>query len=626
MRYMECGTKNMAHNPIQSAPNFQSNPKNAMPAQLFYLKAKQAYAEKQWQQACTFAQTCISGAQNDEKLRFLARELMAASLLELGRPDQALHVFIELQKQTPNDALLIYNAGLAQMHLCRYQDAIQSFLRAVELMPENIEFQINLGLAHYKNNDFTQAKAVYVKASELAPKHAKARYGVAGVLEAEGLLDEAMEAYEQVLVLDPSHVQTLSNLIFIHHYLESFDVNRHNDLLRRFRTAVGNVKTHRNANQKLKIHSPLRVGFVSADLFDHPVGYFLDSTIEQLSRDPSLRSRLTLVAYANQSINNDFTQKLRNRFDLWRRVDEWSDDVFIEQINKDQIDILIDLSGHTKGGRLPAFAKKPAPVQVSWIGYWGSTGLSSMDYVLADPVTVPVNEEDWFVEKVWRLPSLRYCFSIPPQAPEVSVPPCIDNQFITFGCFQNLVKMNDDVLKCWAAILSACPNARLRVQSRGFGNFETQSQLTERMSQAGIDVTRVELLEGVEIGQYLASYSEVDILLDTFPFPGGTTTAQALWMGVPTLTLAKAGMLGRQGEALMVNAGLSDWVAHSEDEYVQKAVFWGCADAQQRQELADLRTTLREQVRNSPVFDAKKFASDFVDALYGMWREKCEGK
>ena len=616
----------MAHNPVQSAPNFQSNLKNAMPAQLFYLKAKQAYAEKQWQHACAFAQTCISGAQHDEKLRFLAKELMAASLLELGRPDQALQIFLELGKLTPNDALLIYNAGLAQMHLCRYEDAIQSFLRAVELMPENIEFRINLGLAYYKNNDFSQAKDVYIKACELAPKHAKARYGVAGVLEAEGLLSEAMEAYEQVLVLDPSHVQTLSNLIFIHHYLHAFDFEKHNDLLRRFRTAVGNVKTHRNANQKLKIHSPLRVGFVSADLFDHPVGYFLDSTIEQLNQDSSLRRQLTLVAYANQSKHTEFTQKLRNRFDLWRRVDEWSDETFIEQIKKDQIDILIDLSGHTKGGRLTAFAKKPAPVQVSWIGYWGSTGLSSIDYVLADPVTVPINEEHWFVEKVWRLPSLRYCFSIPTQAPEVSAPPCIQNRFITFGCFQNLVKINDEVLKCWARILQSCSNARLRVQSRGFGNFETQSQLKARMSQAGIDVARVDLLEGVEIDQYLAAYSEVDILLDTFPFPGGTTTAQALWMGVPTLTLAKAGMLGRQGEALMVNAGLSDWVAHSEEEYVQKAIEWGNADAQKHQELAHLRATLREQVRVSPVFDAKQFASDFVAALYGMWREKCEGK
>lgn len=616
----------MAAKPVQSAPNFQSNLNSAMPAQLFYLKAKQAYAEKQWQQVCTLAQSCISGAKSDDKLRFLAKELMAASLLELGRPDQALHIFMELQKLTPNDAILFYNAGLAQMHLCQYLAAIQSFLRAVELMPENIEFRINLGLAYFKNNDFSQAKAVYIEASQLAPKHAKAKYGIAGVLEAEGLLSEAMQAYEEVLLLDPSHVQTLSNLIFIHHYLHSFDSDKHDDLLRRFRTAVGNVKTHRHASQRLKIHSPLRVGFVSADLFDHPVGYFLDSTIEQLSLDHALRSQLTLVAYANQSKNTDFTQKLRNRFDLWRRVDEWSDDVFIEQINKDQIDILIDLSGHTSGGRLPAFAKKPAPVQVSWIGYWGSTGLSSMDYVLADPVTVPVNEEHWFVEKVWRLPSLRYCFSIPLQAPEVSAPPCINKQFITFGCFQNLVKINDEVLKCWAVILRECPNARLRVQSRGFGNFETQSQLKARMNQAGLDVTRVDLLEGVEMDQYLASYSEVDILLDTFPFPGGTTTAQALWMGVPTLTLANAGMLGRQGEALMVNAGLSDWVAYSEDEYVQKAIAWGNADAQKRQELANLRATLRELVRVSPVFDAKKFAHDFVDAMYGMWREKCEGK
>lgn len=608
------------NNAVQSAPSFQSNLSGAFPPSVFFLKANQAYAEKQWQQACTFAQSCIAAAKNDEKLCFLAKELMAASFLELSRPDQALRVFLELQVLKPNDAILIYNAGLALMHLHRYEEAIASFQHAVALMPENIEFQINLGLAYYKNNDFTQSKAVYEKASLLAPKHAKAKYGIAGVLEAEGLLNEAMDAYEQVLVLDPTHVQTLSNLIFIHHYLSKFDFERHNDLLRRFRTAAGNVKAHR---QPLKIHSPLRIGFVSADLFDHPVGYFLDSTIAQLSLDPVLRGQLTLVAYANQSINNEFTQKLRNRFDLWRRVDELTDSGFIDQVKKDQVDILIDLSGHTKGGRLSAFAKKPAPVQVSWIGYWGSTGLSSIDYVLADPVSVPASEEHWFVEKIWRMPSLRYCFSIPLSAPEVSVAPCLNSQSVVFGCYQNLVKINDEVLKCWAAILSACPQARLRIQSRGFGNFETQSQLNARMVRLGLDVERVDLLEGVSIEEYFASYAEVDILLDTFPFPGGTTTAQALWMGVPTLTLAKAGMLGRQGEALMVNAGLSDWVAHSEEEYVQKAIAWGNADAQQRQNLAALRANLREQVRQSPVFEAKKFAHDFVDAMYGMWREKC---
>jgi protein O-GlcNAc transferase len=611
----------MTSKPVQSAPSFNAWLNSPMSAQLYFIKAKQAYAEKQWQQVCVFAQSCMTSARNDEKLRFLAKELMAASLMALGRSDQALRLFLELQADKPNDAILIYNSGLALMHLYRYEEAIKAFEFAVALMPDNIEFQINLGLAYYKNNDFSHSKAVYQKASLSAPKHAKAKYGIAGVLEAEGLLHEAMDTYEQVLLLDPTHIQTLSNLIFIHHYLPKFDFERHNDLLRRFRVASGNVKAHK---QPLKAHYPLRIGFVSADLFEHPVGYFLDSTIEQLSLDPSLREQVTLVAYANQSINDKYTQKLRNRFDLWRRVNEWTDDVLIEQIKKDQIDILIDLSGHTKGGRLTLFAKKPAPVQVSWIGYWGSTGLSSIDYVLADPVSVPANEEHWFVEKIWRFPSLRYCFSIPPAAPEVSTSPCIQNQYIIFGCYQNLVKINDEVLQRWAEILSACPNARLRIQSRGFGNFETQSQLTDRMARVGLDITRVDLLEGASIEEYFASYSEVDILLDTFPFPGGTTTAQALWMGVPTLTLAKAGMLGRQGEALMVSAGLSDWVAYSEEEYVRKAISWGNADPIQRQVLVKLRAGMREQVKESPVFNATQFAGDFVDAMYGMWREKCK--
>ncbi len=612
----------MTSKPIQSAPSFNAGLNSPMSAQLYYIKAKQAYAEKQWQQVCAFSQSCITAARNDINLRFLAKELLAASLVKLNQPDQALIVMMELHQHKPDDAIIIYNVGLVLMHLERYDDAIRCFQRALELMPDNVDFHMNLGLAFYKNRDFEHAKASYQSVVNLAPQHADARFGIAWTLQAEGRIAEAMSAYEKVFELEPAHITTLSNMIFINHYLYPFDMQCQMELVQRF-GGVMNGTDSRNKKPQLKPHSPLRVGFVSSDFCDHPVGYFLDSTLEQMSLDPQLRGQLTLVAYSNQAKQDEYTQKLRNRVDLWRRVDEWSDEYLFEQIKQDKIDILIDLSGHTHGHRLSVFAKKPAPLQVGWIGYWGSTGLAAMDYVLVDPVSVPVDEERWFVEKVWRLPHLRYCFSIPPKAPEVSISPCIQSQKITFGCYQNLIKINDEVLKLWANILAACPEAFLRIQAHDFIKQTSKDRFIERMNQAGLDISRVKLVGGMTIAEYLESYSEVDILLDTFPYPGGTTTAEALWMGVPTLTLSTAGMLGRQGEALMVNAGLPDWVAYSEEEYVEKAVSWGNADQAHRQTLAQVRAEMRSQVKDSPVFNAKQFAGEFVDSLYAMWREKC---
>jgi len=369
-------------------------------------------------------------------------------------------------------------------------------------------------------------------------------------------------------------------------------------------------------------HTPLKIGIVSADFCQHVVCYFIENVLSQIRSNDALRSRLKLVAYANQSEEDDATRRLQGHFDLWRQVDKLNDDALAEQINQDQIDILIDLSGHTKGNRLPVFAKQAAPLQVSWLGYWGTTGLTSIDYVLADPICVPANEESLFLEKIWRLPHLRYCVAALENSPEVNSLPCIKNQNIVFGCYQFTRKINHGVLRCWSQILAACPHARLHIQSFSLDKPELKNQFRKRLIEAGINPESVELIGGVSYSQYLQSYADIDIVLDTFPYPGGTTTAQALWMGVPTITLATAGMLGRQGEALLVNAGLPNWVAQSEDEYVQKAINWGNADTAQRQDLANLRTSLRECVIQTPVFDAQKFAVDFVEALYGMWNEK----
>lgn len=613
----------MIRSPVQSAPNFQSNGSgaNAMLGQMYFLKAKQALAAGSWQDVCGFAQHCIVAAGQDVKLRFFAKELLAIGLTNTNQEQQALAIFVELNQLDPNYVVNISNMGLTLIKLQRFGDAIRCFQRAVELSPDNVEYYVSLGLAYHKNFDFTDARNIYQKAAALQQRHVGALFGIAWSLQADGLIEDAMEAYKRVLEVDPKHLEALSNMIFIHHYIYPMDVTREQELLATFCGAMDERPVRSKPN--CKQGAPLIIGIVSADFCQHVVCYFLENILAQLSLDESLRRKVILVAYSNQAVQDEYTQRLHSYFNAWYRVDLWSDDALIAQIKKDQVDILIDLSGHTRGNRLPVFAKKAAPLQVSWLGYWGSTGLKNMDYVLTDPVSVPLGEEDQFIEKVWRLPALRYCFTIPENV-DVSPPPCLHNQRVVFGCYQNLLKINDAVLKCWAIILRASPNAILRIQSDSFEKHVLKNRLIERMVQTGIDPKQVELVLGMNKEKYLASYAEVDILLDTFPYTGGTTTTEALWMGVPTLTLAMPSMLARQGEALMINAGLPDWVARSEAEYVQKAIAWGNASTEQCQALAVLRSELRDQMRKSPVFDAKQFAYDFIGAMDGMWQEKSE--
>ncbi len=613
-------------NSVKTQPTFATGLTNTASATMYIIKAQQAYSAGQWQQVCVFAQAAYAAARNERITKITAQNLLAAALLKLGQIEQAIHLWLDLNVNTPNNGQVLSNLGFALSELERYDEAIQYLQQSILVMPEHAIAHLNLGIALSKTGHTDQAKLSYAQALKLNPNYAKAKFCLGNVLQEEGLIEEAITAYEQGLQLEPNNVELLSNLTFLQHALYPFDMKQHMKTVRQFGAMVEKQAIISTPNKKLQQHTPLRIGIVSGDLCRHVVCRFLESTLEQIISNAELRPKVTLVAYSNLSKEDEITQKIKTKFDLWRQINKLSDAGLAEQISKDDIDILIDLSGHTKGNRLPVFAKKAAPLQVSWLGYWGSTGLSSIDYVIADPISVPNTEEHFFLEKVWRLPHLRYCVSIPDDATDVTPPPCITNQAIVFGCYQFIRKINSGVLDCWAKILTACPLARIRIQSFSLDKTELKEQFIIRLKEAGLDLNRIDLIGGMGTAEYMASYAEVDILLDTFPYPGGTTTAQALWMGVPTITLATVGMLGRQGEALLANAGLSAWIANSEEEYVQKAIAWGNADSNKRQDLAVLRANLRTNMAETPVFNAKEFAVDFVDAMYGMWHEKCNAQ
>jgi predicted O-linked N-acetylglucosamine transferase (SPINDLY family) len=351
---------------------------------------------------------------------------------------------------------------------------------------------------------------------------------------------------------------------------------------------------------------------VSGDLHSHPVGYFIEGLLAHLDR-----RRLELVGYPTAVHSDELTARLRRRLDYWKAIVGLSDQAAAERIHADGIDILIDLAGHTAHNRLPVFAFKPAPVQVTWLGYFATTGLSQMDYLLADPVSVPLAHQGHFSETIWYLPDTRLCFTAPQvELPVVPLPALARGGRVMFGNFQNLAKLGDEVLARWAAILAGCPGAWLRLQNKQLADAGVREQLRQRLRSAGIDPQRVAMHGPQQRQAYLAAYGEVDIVLDSFPYPGGTTTCEALWMGVPTVTLAGERLIARQGASLLSAAGLADWVAATPAEYVDKALSF----ARDLPALAGLRARLRAQMLASPLCDAPRFARHFESALWAMWQ------
>jgi predicted O-linked N-acetylglucosamine transferase (SPINDLY family) len=357
----------------------------------------------------------------------------------------------------------------------------------------------------------------------------------------------------------------------------------------------------------------LRVGFVSGDFRRHSVGRFFLTVLQALSAS----SQLVLHAYSATRLADDVTAVMRNQFNSWRLIAGLSDDAVAHQIRADGIDVLIDLSGHTKYHRLGVFVRKPAPIQITWLGYFGTTGLSEIDYLLAGQFDVMSNEECWYTEKVWRFSQSRLCFAKPDCEVPVSDPPCVKAGHVVFGSFSTVKKVNDSVVQRWTQVLNAVPNSQLLMKAKELVSDEVRAELTKRFVSAGLtDISRLRFAGPTPFSDYMATYAKVDIVLDTFPYTGGTTTMQALWMGVPVLTMAGDRLLSRQGESMLRVLSLEDWIATDALDYVQRAQL----HATQPEKLLELRRAQRQRVERSVLMDAQHFAQDLESALRTMWR------
>jgi protein O-GlcNAc transferase len=563
--------------------------------------------------------SAFKAALNIQPRLVMALANLVAILHKKDRQDDAL-LYVELWlEEEPLSCNAHFNAAVLHQSMNQLQAARKHYEQVLALGARNVSIystHLNLGVVCYSMRDFEMAITHCRQALAINPDCAVSYCNLGNAQKEQGNLDEAIASFNQALRIAPTFANAHSSILFCMNYVDRYDAHqklaRHIEWAERHATHHNVATSHNNGPDPQRT---LRIGFVSADFREHPVGYFLEKVFQNHTA-----TNCEIFCYSNSAQDDLVTQRLRSHVEHWRQIEALGDDDVTALIRSDRVDILIDLSGHTAGNRLLVFARKPAPLQVTWLGYFATTGLAAMDYILGDNWMLPHGEEHHFVEKAWRLSRVSSCFAPPTDDIKIEQLPALRNQSITFGTLNNLAKMNDRVIACWAGILKEIPNSKLYLNRSNLLDDGLRRNVIEQYAAHGIAENRLILEATFGRVAALKSYNRIDIALDTFPYPGGTTTIEAMWMGVPVLTLRGNNFLSHLGESIMHNAGLPDWVAANERGYIDKAVDLSA----NLEELASLRNGLRARVLASPLFDAPLFTRDFELALRGMWQKWCQ--
>ncbi len=508
------------------------------------------------------------------------------------------------------------NLGTILQSLGRRDEAETCHRRAIQLKPGYAEAYSNLGVTLRETGRLVEAEGYLRKAIELKPDFSDAHMNLGAVLKDIGDLEGAERSFRQALKYNPDSDIAFSNLLFCRSHNPTVDAMtlfaEHCRFGERFEAAYINApKRYENSRDPDR---RLNVGFVSGDLRNHAMAYFIEPIFEHLSG----HTQIVMHAYSNHSVEDDVTQRMRARFAYWNVVYGLSDDALDKKIRADRIDILIDLSGHTAKNRLLTFARKPAPIQGSWMGYPGTTGLRSMDHYFSDRYLLPPGEfDDQFTEKLVHLPASAP-FLPSQDAPSINELPALANGYVTFGSFNRTSKISRSVVAVWAQILRAVPDARMVLG--GMPEDGKYANLIEWFIEEGIARERLDFYQRSNMADYLKLHHKVDLCFDTFPYNGGTTTLHSIWMGVPTLTFAGDTVAGRTGAGVLSHAGLQAFIAYDEKEFVRKGVEW----AGDLQALAEIRANLRERFSSSAAGRPELIAAGLAHALRMMWRRWCD--
>lgn len=541
--------------------------------------------------------------------------------IQYQRTDQlhnAISVYQQLLLKYPHHLTALCNLAVCLSSCGHYREAATCYERALELKPDYAEVHNNLGNL-YKSIGQTDRAVMHIEhALRLMPRNALIHNNFGNLLKSQGRINDAINCFRKALELQSNYIEAHSNLLFTLNY--SPDISAQ-DL---FNAHVEFAAIHCNRylltlpkhNNELSAERKLRIGYISGDFRQHSVACFISPVLLQHNHDA-----FEIFAYHNHRTHDQVTDVIRQSVDHWREIAGHTDDQVAQLVRKDRIDILVDLSGHTAHNRLLVFARKAAPIQVTWIGYPTTTGLPTMDYRITDDIADPPGIADrCHTEHLMRLPE---CFSVyqgPSGLPIVGNPPALRNGHITFGSFNNLAKTHRGVLALWSDILLATPGSRLVLKCHGLEIESTRQGVRDVFRTHGISADRLDLLGAdATTEKHLQHYNEVDIGLDPFPYNGATTTCEAALMGVPVITLRGDRHAGRVGASLMQAVGLDEYIAESPEEYVSAAVKL----AGDLGRLGRLRSGLRSGMEASSLMNAERFTLRLENEFTTIWKRWC---
>jgi predicted O-linked N-acetylglucosamine transferase (SPINDLY family) len=542
---------------------------------------------------------------------------LATTMQKLGDIDAAIAGFRRAIALQPSFAMAHNNLANALLTCRQFEEAIAGFRAALALDPHCALFHNNLANAFREDNQLDAAVDEYRRALECDPNHVLALSNLSAALLSRGEDREAIALGRRAVALPDCtpaiHSSILTSLQYPAEVTLAALLEAHAEYDRRHALPLRNsCQPHTNSRDPGR---PLRVGLLSPHFGFHPVGHFLVRSLAHFDR-----RQFSTVCYLDSARSDAMTARLRAGAAEWHRIDGLSDDALARRIRDDGIDVLFDLAGHTAGNRLLVFARKPAPIQITWLDYVGTTGLSAMDYLLADPREIPPEAERFYREKILRMPDDYITFDPPAAELPVGPLPALANGHVTFANFNVPAKTTETIVEVWSRILQRLPGARMIFSNAAFDTPFTGARYRRLFASHGVDPNRVTFRGWKAHRDLLASYHEIDIVLDTFPYNGGLTSCEALWMGVPVVTCPGETFASRHGLAHLTAAGVTETIARDLDDYADIAAEL----ARDLPRLASLRNSLRSRVESSPLCDGTRFAQNLGSLLREAWHRWCQ--
>ena len=522
---------------------------------------------------------------------------------KLGLFEEAVKNYKKTLKLKPDFSLAYNNLGVVLKSLNKLDEALVTSKKAVELDPKFADAHNNIGAILQDLGNYEEAYKFYNKAIKLKSNYSEAYYNL-GILQKKiGKIEECVENFQKAVKANPKNNRAYSNYLFNLNYLTKYDDNYYIEEAKKFGLSLKKIDDQLCIPYKYNINpKKLTVGFVSADLRNHPIGYYLIDTLKYLKK-----KNIKLVAYHNSTETDDLTEKLKRHFDIWYNIEDKNDLKVINLIRENGIHILFDMSGHTKKNRLPIFINKPAPVQVTWIGYNASTGLKEIDYIIGDQYVTPLENKNQFTENILQLPNIWSCLSKPDFKIKKEISsPALKNGFITFGSFNNLSKINDNLIDLWSETLKRVENSKLFLKAKELDNLTVAENIRKKFQGNEISTERI-IIEGKPKTreEMLKKYNQVDIALDPFPYSGITTSFESIWMGVPLYVLKGNNFYSRTGISINKNLGMEDWIANNKKDYFIKILKL----TSDFNKLSQTREHLINKVNDSTLFDSSLFTN-----------------